>query len=791
VVAICDEEQITCFADDKVVATLTTPSFALPDPMLDLSMSDVNEHTLKDFLKRPILIDSPTWGTAAAMGAVINAYNFPESLLSNTMYASKITNFYGFRASMVFRVVINCERFQQGRLILTWFPQGQVNTDKYAQANSHIMYSTQLPRVDFDVSVDTAVTLKVPYASPFSHYCTTTGVGPFGVATLMVYSPLKTPTGTNNLAVQLWAWCEDIELAYPARPQSRGVVSSRRNIMRGNSNEEVSNPELKTVAHTLGAGASAILKANVPLLSSIMSIPSWVSDFARGVAYSYGASKPLNSTPPTKMCQENFGGHCNVDYVDNAANLGLSSQNSITPLSRFVGSEEDEMSLQSVLKIPTYYKNANWSVDQVEDAIIFNTAISPASFYESATWSTIGYAHTTPLSYYAQAFECWRGSLNFTFKFTKTEFHSGRLLFTFDPGPATGNVTIANSCSLYREIIDVRLCNEYTVTVPYVSIRPWLRTTEFSGSAWLIVESKLRAPTTVNPYITILMEVSAGPDFEFSMPRGISTVPVVPGLTPALKLIDEEIAVPEALGMDVAGETNSSRVGQESPLGVAPIIGNANSAICIGETVTSLRQILKKYCSYFYTESDAAGIEFKPSLIRINPFPAILNITPANPIDYIDYFGLCYGYQRGGIRIRGTALLASSVIKHWVTTLTPCADGYSSPHLLTNGTLVFDEPVRNCVIHSEIPNNGYQLQIPFYSTTHCKMNKMHAYDTSIAYNEYEPGTKIQITASQASMSHSRVFRAAADDFSFGFFLCTVPLVEGTAYVPDTHKFIYA
>lgn len=80
-------------------------------------------------------------------------------------------------------------------------------------------------------------------------------------------------------------------------------------------------------------------------------------------------------------------------------------------------------------------------------------------------------------------FSYWRGSIVFTFKIVKTNYHSGRLLFCAIPNDSSTSVdvTISTSAYLNREIMDIREGAVYKVVVPYASLRPWLRCSTYSN----------------------------------------------------------------------------------------------------------------------------------------------------------------------------------------------------------------------------------------------------------------------------------------------------------------------
>ena len=72
-------------------------------------------HTIKDFLSRPIVINTGLWSSNTAAETQLYTANFPEALISNTMYQEKLRGLVGLRATLVVKVQVNSQPFQQGR----------------------------------------------------------------------------------------------------------------------------------------------------------------------------------------------------------------------------------------------------------------------------------------------------------------------------------------------------------------------------------------------------------------------------------------------------------------------------------------------------------------------------------------------------------------------------------------------------------------------------------------------------------------------------------------------------
>lgn len=180
------------------------------------NISDGQAHDIKQFLSRPVAVSEGSWTVSNGSTVVLDSIALPGRLITEfPMFSQKITGFLGFRAKVVLRLQVNCNRFMQGRLVMSFFPQAADFVSKFAYYNSSLVQITQLPRVDFDAASDTEVQLEIPYVSPYLAYNTTNNTGQMGNASLHVYSPLVTTGSESSAEFVIWGHFEDVELMYP------------------------------------------------------------------------------------------------------------------------------------------------------------------------------------------------------------------------------------------------------------------------------------------------------------------------------------------------------------------------------------------------------------------------------------------------------------------------------------------------------------------------------------------------------------------------------------------------
>lgn len=325
------------FVDDALVNEAENISYV----PLDSSLVDrvVDELSLKSFLARPVYIARGKFASTDTIStAGFDLGSWPQAFLSAVpMWREKLKGYYGFRATLVLRLVANPNPFQQGRYMLCNIPcagaSNATNTDLWVNAHiSTLVQRSQLPHVEFDLQCDTEAILKVPFVSSSNFYPLNVPVGStvsvLNRIRLFPYVPFSTGTGTNFCTYSIFGYMEDIELIGAAIPQS------------GDS-------ELEQVQGKIGPIGLGLRRAkklsdtfsSVPMLSSYLKPVSWAFDIASKAAYVFGWSKPMNVSPHTRVIRDIVPFLGNVDGADNSKSLGFYSNNHIEQLSGFSGTD--------------------------------------------------------------------------------------------------------------------------------------------------------------------------------------------------------------------------------------------------------------------------------------------------------------------------------------------------------------------------------------------------------------------------------------------------------------------
>lgn len=764
--------QTVTFHEDEEIVVKEFPRYvSIGDSFKDAAL-DAREHEIRDFLGRPILCASGTYSTTSVVGSQLQTIALPSACLANPSYSDKLRGFYGFRAKMVCRVQVNSQRFQQGRLILHYLPQtATMNPARLQCALSNLVLITQQPRVDFDINSDTEVILEIPYVSNSMYYSLADGSFDFGTFYLTVYSALATGGGSTSCSYSVWCHFEDVEVKYPAISQS-GIKTLRAR-GKGAASVDITDQELRKegmgpIASILTkASKSALVLSEIPLISAFTAPTSWALGVMGRAADALGFSKPTSAAPSEKRLLTTFAYMNNTNAVDNSIKMAVRTDNAVAQLPGFAGTDIDEMSIPYLVSIPSWFNTMNWTTSQSQGTLLYNGSITPNTpFGQSVTSSgtTYNYGSYPVMGYIANHFQLWRGSITYTFKVVKTEFHSGRLLIAFYPGKnISGSVgTFANAQYVFREILDLRMSNEISITFPWTSLTPYLTTADSYGLLQVYVLNPLIAPATISTACDILMEASGAPDFEFAAPKNAP-------LSPAIFTPQSGIATSKKI--ESVMDNSTLKVGLEPAM------------YCVGERVQSIRQIIKRFSTFFMplTVTAVPTLAISPQINYIATVGATsgLKISNGMRVDTLSYYAPLFRFWRGSTRVKvidpttATALFTSLVYNNSVAYSSPCVGTTQSPA----SSVVSDQPTVT------IPSlsGGGEYEVPYYSLTHASHVVMHS-GALQSRETVDNQATLFVTQSAPFTTATRVYRAAGDDYSLGFFIGTIPLASTPIYV---------
>lgn len=793
---------------------------------------------------------------------------------------------------MHFRIQINAQKFQQGRLIGTYFPQSRQFPDRYFRALSHLSYRTQLPRVEVDCSTIQEAEIKIPFISPTSYFNLVTGEGgDIGQFDLGVYSPLIAPTGSNVVDYSVWCYWTDVTLEFPTyqafmnfgghettkkinikkNPQKILKREILNNLMEeqmdfndvhdeqnnfrtyrfdvphrgdyeapwewlarkgrrlgdtrglgfnhfyryfdddelepqvgwsardaGVSNEEsiFSKKPISTGLGILGGLATAA--SFIPAISWFAKPASYVLAGLSKCAWALGWSKPLITSTASRYSRYVMDKMNNYDGTDNCVNLGLSQDNHITPMPGHSGQDIDELHFNYLKIIPMYVHQFTWLTNQASGTMLHAHYMSPLNSRSTFTYGSTVVNVLAPFAYIANLFRYWRGSLVLNFKVIKTQFHSGRLALTYYPGHFNPAVyTEATSAQCYREVIDLQEANEFTITVPYVSVKPWLETNvtmnylSCTGLIAISVLNPLVCPATVSNSVSVIVEVCAGKDFEVACPVQPYYFPVemiteeegLVGIEDGGELIEPQMD----FGTDAVEEPKSSNLQTKSDtIGGSTVNKPSADAhqFCIGEVVCSARQLIKRATLFLNPSTWVTPTNFGVEIMPRSMTTATMNLSGltlyGDKIDYLTYFSTLYLYNRGSVRLRvvrqgspGSPTRNMSVSYRFDST---------SVDTIKDVAAIKTE-MMEAVPFTYMASRGAEVQVPFYSNMPIQQNYNVTRRAVVIDQQFLDNIVVRVEFGQnlSTEPNVQVARSAGDDFDFGFFIGTPPCVVNTDY----------
>lgn len=709
------------------------------------------------------------------------------------IWREKFDGFFGLRADIKFRLQINAQPFQLGRLMLVWVPYKSYlgnYGDLYDEESESAMVSLSgCPRVDIDLSTSTECDITIPYVSPHSHFNLATGEGMWGKLYIKVYSPLGDVAGTGHVDCTSWINLTNIDLAFPtgANTVTTSVIPSSDVIRAQVGSEEIKMETHRSIAQDVGKLSTFLKPLNqIPLLSQLSAPTTWALDNFSSFLKFCGYSKLQSTNVPSFLKQTPTHFMPNYDGVDMSHGLGFASDNAIELMPEMVGNDVDEMSLKHIVSTPCYFNHFEWKAAAKAGDLLWEQTINPANFV-CTDGNTLTFV-PTHLSYTSAVFQYWRGSIDITFKFVKTKFHSGRVRIFFQPGTAWAGVALRKDYN-YSQIVDLRSQTEIVFRVPYVATHPWLHVSQTGASpsglystigvVHVEVLNELVSTSAVQANIDVLCEVSAGPDYELACPTNVMFRPYVKdgSIAPPPKPDSASTRKARSIGADILNRI-VAQIGDAEPqeeeqsivnkdqLGTDPLrMSWFNNLSTIGEKVLSVRQLIKR-----------ANIVAKISKPTV---PTTRTIAPymlkygadsseteeATLMSYLDYFAHIYAFRRGAVNIK---ILSPTTGLVYVAFRVNGDHDSTYPAALVSDTGVAEDRLMTTwqPIYTNL-EGSIDLHVPYYSAYHmCPVTNLKYSNVNDALGVHPDGLISVVGLTE----EAAVFRNAADSFQYGYLI---------------------
>lgn len=778
-----EQNATTTFVEDSTVTLAQYP--AAMSGVTGLSVSAVSDPSLAMFLSKPYLVSQTLW--TAATTSNNNLLNFSTTSFSSlTIYKDKFSGYNLFRGTCCFKLVINAQPFQAGRLLMHVLPFVGASPLSYEVShNIDLVQKTTHPSVELDCR-DTTAIIEIPWVGPSPWYSKSDPTLDWGKLYVDVLSPLVTGTsGSTGVEVSLFIYFKDCEFAAPLVPQSgdkSNVSKIRRRAQKVSADEEMEDMgQGKPISTVLRLSSRvADIAAGVPLLSSIAAPASWVLRASADVASKLGWSKPNLTTPSQFMVLRPLHNAGNADGSSQAEPLAISADPNVSILPGFAGTDIDEMSWNYIKAIPSFLTRFTFNSATAVGTNIYSQSIAPANMNVSYSNGLVSpnlaaYKTYPSFCYVASAFNKYRGGVKMILKFVKTDYHSGRLLVTWTPVPNISTATTtANSAYSMRTIIDIRETTEVEIVLPYMLPYAWQQSDVSMGQVDVLILNSLQQPTTVASTIDVLVYYAAADDFDVAMFNSSARVPYSP------------------------------QSGDKPNTKVAGVIGNDTSTIAmteefsIGEKFCSIKQLISRYSRVFFgTNSISAAVAFRMYPWAVGFFTG----TPALAMgammgDTYSFFASGYALARGGMRYTincsGSVMSACDysravfdLMEGAGTPYTLITSGATLPNNLsdgssaTNSTWVYPTGVASVGSQNTANTavfvasvNGIEVYLPQYTNNPSRLIPIDSQPAKISTNySYQtvPFSALQWD-STATVTYKKIYRCAAEDAQLGYFI---------------------
>jgi len=791
------------------------------------ALQDSGNDSLSEFFSRPVKIQE--WSMPINAWAIVK-FNPWELFFQNVRNVNRISNYKLLRCTLHVKFLVNGNGFYYGRAMASYLPyanQDYLETGTGAGDQYMQVIRSQRPHVFLDPTMSQGGELTLPF------FCQRNNMSipeadwsQMGEITLESLTRLRHGNGgTKNVPISVFAYATDVRLSVPttAEPASLSPQSCEEDVVLVHQADEtdIATGRISGPASAVAASLSMLSKA-MPSIGPYAMAGSMVASTISGVSRLFGWSRPKTAaTVSEKVTIEACGNLANVDVADNSVSLALDSKNEVTIDPRVVGLPPiDELSLSTIAAHETLFYQAEWDQDDLPERSLVQVRVDPYLPRKPTVGEDAGANYFPATAYAALPFGYWTGTLNFRFQILCSAFHRGRLKIVYDPQYFKSDEYNVN----YMKIIDISETRDFTVSIPPCQSRQFMKrltdenvTSQMylnngsnlgslpqgNGIIGLFVVNPLMGPSVTAPAVDILVSISAGPDFQCADPSDdISFLTLHP------QSIEEDLIF-QALEEDVSVDDAAAPVGDPTSMtGLQASISDNLGKVFFGETVVSLRPLLKRFHHFMRTQPQVYGVvsrRFFRMQMSAFPFnrgnvtPTVTGVVGGVGYNYVNttmlnYLAFAFVGWRGSIRwkfivddqgpskttlsvsrnqyggqyVRDEfALPATSGMSIADVGSVAAADGLTAAFTGATGTHVANASVQPTA----------EIEMPFY--THERFLLCRKEDrTSVSYAEEDDADGIDISTTISRSYDIPVidcYVAGGDDFSVHFYVGPPPL----------------
>jgi hypothetical protein len=530
---VVDEQQQLTFVDQRDVASEEVQVFGHSAPITAFNRYAMpgSEMSSLDILKHPIRIAGFDWLQTDTPNAMLWTARAPELMANlNSFHRLMLETYAFFKPTLNLRFVMNSTKFHVGRLIVTLDPFHQmqnVSDESLIDKQWNRYAATGNPNVLLDASMSNVADILIPFEH-IQDYLTTNSSETFDLMSVVrvnVLNQLRVATGTQGtVTVQVFLNCVDLDLHVPIHPHlailpSRmmaqgGVVSSVKDI-----GTNAAGAVYNTMTGNFGKAATSAGKA-------FGGVGKVLGEF--------NLDKPADPLAAVMSFVQPFSPLSHGTGVDPSVRLGNAPLGNYLEHGSFSGATTEGMDLWKICNLKMLTNTIPWPSAALDGTVLLKIPVMPTyCAYENAISAPYTKEFPTFLSYIAQMFTYWRGSIEIRVDAVSSFFHTGRLLIFFEPNVSTNPPTNLQQYTNNEGLIfDLKESKSICVSVPFQSSLPRKTVVPYTsisalaeftdqhilGYVYIVVLNRLTAPSNVAGMIDLNVYVGGGEDMEFEVP---------------------------------------------------------------------------------------------------------------------------------------------------------------------------------------------------------------------------------------------------------------------------------
>nr|QLL27728.1 putative capsid protein [Leveillula taurica associated picorna-like virus 1] len=659
-------------------------------------------------LMKPIQISQVDWSVTQSRNTNIVELRYPDLLGLQESLVYRTLRMYAFyRISPVFRVQINATVFHQGQLIVSFDPFELCTSSPEFYSFTHI-YATGLPNVKIMASYSDAVELKIPFTHPRSFFSTnsTEPYNTLGTFRITVLNPLIAAEGASStLSVTTWVYGIDAQVHVPIQDHDLEL----------NYEEDEFEPTAKVSNKESSSQSlfSSVLNQGKTALGNVTDIVGNVISGNIGQALRsgqglidtlgnvFGFDYPSRTVQPPKTISP-------IENLSLAKGVSQSQRLALDPFSLHKLHDDialesmDGMNLKRLMQMPMLLTQFTFSSTSTRGtllkSIIVNPCISPVIG---------GSLQRSYLSYISNGFVYWSGGIVYDIEIVATKFHSGKLIFAYEPNVVTPPSYLSVSDSLPNVIVDIQQSSTARFIVPYTSTTSMKDTfmpmdgdivDSATGILCCYVQNTLAFASNVAPSIEINVYVSASNDFSLYVPQ-----------RPVFNR-GEEVEQFEATSIQLVTNKN------EQPESSTVLSFNQNFSISrqqFGEDY-SLLDLVKRF-SPGSTLSITLNVENGQTSIPVNP--TFMDITQGISSSYLNYWSKLYCCWSGSLRYKFISLTGRNTTACLQVTHLPTRKNIRIPSSnIEESQDYYDDYGGFGMVRTQLSQDcALEIEVPYYS----------------------------------------------------------------------------